>query len=152
MRDLGAVRDHHVVEEVPVIRLVDLRGALHGLGGEADLVADQLGATRDLALGHFGGDGIGVLDGDVRPGLGQLDRLFALLFRAHENVGGFLVVGVGQHDCVPLIVSRVVSCAAAIEGGPRRRHAAPIVDAAARSVVRLDVDQRAVRISELKAA
>src|ERR1700756_426562 len=43
-------------------------------------------------------------------------------------------------------------CAAATEGDSRRRHAAAIVDAAARSVVRLDVDQRAVRISELKVA
>ena len=98
VRNLGAIRDHHVVEEVPVIRLVDLRGALHRLGGQPDLVADQLGAAGDLALGHFGGDGIGVLDGEVRPGLGQLNRLFALLFRAHQNVGGFLAIGFGQHD------------------------------------------------------
>jgi hypothetical protein len=24
--------------------------------------------------------------------------LFTLLFRAHQNVGGFLAVGIGQHD------------------------------------------------------
>src|SRR5262249_11478386 len=75
-------------------------------------------------------DGVGVLDGELRPGLGQLNRLFALLFRAHENVGGFLAVGFGQHDCVPLIVPMVVSCAAAIidrrrliNAPPRRRSA-----------------------------
>src|SRR5258708_20403103 len=43
-------------------------------------------------------------------------------------------------------------CAAAIEGDSCRRRAAAIVDAAARSVVGLDVDQRAVRIGELKVA
>ncbi len=42
MRHLGAVRDDHVVVQVAEIRLVDLRGALHRLGGQADLVADQL--------------------------------------------------------------------------------------------------------------
>ncbi len=97
VRNFGAVRDHHVIEQVPVIRLVDLRGALHRLRGQADLVADQLRPGGHLAPGHFGGDGIGVLDGDVGPGLGELDRLLALLFRAHEYVGGFLAVGIGQH-------------------------------------------------------
>ena len=48
--DLGAVGDHHVVEQMAIIRLVDLRGALHRLGGQADLVADQLRARGDLAL------------------------------------------------------------------------------------------------------
>ena len=98
MRDLGAVRDHHVVEQVPVVRLVDLRGALHGFRGQPNLVPDQLRPGRDLTLGHLGGDRIGVLDGDIRPGLRKLDRLFALLFRTHQNVGGFLAVGIGQHD------------------------------------------------------
>ena len=78
VRHPGAVGHHHVVEQVAVVRLVDLRGALHRLGGEADLVADQLGAGRDPALGHLGRDRIGVLDGDVGPGLGELHRLLAL--------------------------------------------------------------------------
>ena len=60
-------------------------------------MADQLRAGRKLALGHLGGDGVGVVDGDVGPSLGQLNRLLALLLRAHENVGGFLAVGLGQH-------------------------------------------------------
>src|SRR5207245_11499894 len=72
--------------------------------------------------------------------------------RARLNVGGLLVIGFGYRDCVPFLVPRVVSWTAAIEGDSRRRHAAAIVDAAARSVVRLDVNQRAVRISELKVA
>src|SRR6516165_11446065 len=46
----------------------------------------------------------------------------------------------------------VVSCAAAIEGDSLRRYVAAIGGSASRSVVRLDVDQRAVRISELKMA
>ena len=95
VRNLGAVGDHHVVEQVPVVGLVDLRGALHRLGGQPDLVADQLGAGRDLALGHLGRDRVGILDGDVRPGLGELDRLLALLLRGHEDVGGLLAVGIG---------------------------------------------------------
>src|SRR5262249_16831242 len=48
VRNLGAVRDHHIVEEVPIIRLVDLRGVLHSLRRQADLVADQLRSGRDL--------------------------------------------------------------------------------------------------------
>ena len=54
VRHLGAVGDHHVVEQMSVIRFVDLRGLLHRLRGEADLVADQLAALSDLlALDSF---------------------------------------------------------------------------------------------------
>src|SRR5579872_6190782 len=49
MRHLGAVRQHHVVEQVPVVGFIDLRGALHGLGGESDLVADEP-ASRGATL------------------------------------------------------------------------------------------------------
>ena len=93
MRDAAAVGDHHVVEQVAVIRLVDLRGALHRFRGQPDLVADQPGAGRDLAVGHRGGDRVGVLHGDVRPGLGQLHRLFARFLGGDEDIGGFVAIG-----------------------------------------------------------
>ena len=97
VRNLGPVRDHHVVEEMPVIRLIDLRGTLHGLRGQADLVADQLRSGRQLALGYFGRDGVGILNVDIGPSRGELGRLLALLLRAHEDVCGFVTVGLGQH-------------------------------------------------------
>src|SRR2546430_1315964 len=50
VRYLGSVRHHHMVEQVPVVRLVDLRGALHRLRGETDLVADESCAGRDFAV------------------------------------------------------------------------------------------------------
>ena len=97
MRNAGAVGDHHIVEQIAEVGLVDLRGALHRLRGEADFVADQLGAGRDLALGDFGRDRIGVVDGNAGPGLGQLNGLFALLRRGHENIGGLVTIGVRHH-------------------------------------------------------
>src|SRR5204863_9711143 len=51
VRNAGAVGDHHAVEEMPIIRLVDLRGALHRLRRQADFVPDQLGAGDNLAFG-----------------------------------------------------------------------------------------------------
>src|SRR5262249_49684021 len=102
VRNLGAVRDHHVVEQMAVIWLVDLRGALHRFRGQADLVADKLRTGLHLAFGHLRGDRVGVIDVDVGPGLGELDRLLALLLCPHENVGGFLAIGSGQHDRIPL--------------------------------------------------
>ena len=95
VRHLGAVADHLVVENVAVVRLVDLRGALHGLGGEADLVADELAALLQLALHHVGGDGVRVLDGDVRKGNVQRRYLLTVLRGLHQNVGGLFAVGVG---------------------------------------------------------
>ena len=61
-------------------------------------MADQLGAGLDLALRHLGGDRVGILDGDARKGDVQLGRLFALLLRGHQDVGGFFAVGVGEHE------------------------------------------------------
>ena len=97
MRHLGAVADHLVVEDIAVVRLVDHRGALHRLGGEADLVADDLAALRHLALHHLGGDGVGILDGDGGKGDVQLGRLFAILGCGHQDIGGLFAIGVGEH-------------------------------------------------------
>ena len=62
-------------------------------------MADQLGAGLDLALRDLGRDRVGILDGDVRKGDVKLRRLFALLLRRHQNVGGLFAVGVGEHRC-----------------------------------------------------
>ncbi len=98
---LGAVGDHLVVKDEAEIRLVDHRRALHRLGGETDLVADQFGAGGDLAVGDFGRDRVGILDGDAGKGHGELDRLFAVLLRGHQNIGGLLAVGIGKHWVTP---------------------------------------------------
>ncbi len=97
VRHLGAVGNHHGVEQMAVVRLVDLRGALHRLRGQPDLVADQFGAGRDLALRDLGGDRVGVLHGDVRPGLRELHRLLAVLLGGHENIGGLAAIGLRHH-------------------------------------------------------
>ena len=97
MRNTGAVGDHHIVEEVAVVRLFDLRGALHRFRGQPDFVADQSGAGRDFAVGDFGGDRVGVFHGDAGPGLGELNRLFALLLGGEKDIGGFVAVGGGHH-------------------------------------------------------
>src|SRR5215510_2071709 len=99
--NLGTVGDHHVVEQVPIVGLVDLRRALHRLGGEADLVPDQLCPGGDPPFGDLGGDRIGIFDGNAGPGGGELDGLFALLLCRHENVGGFAAIGLGQHSEIP---------------------------------------------------
>ena len=98
---LGAVGDHLVVEDVAVIRLVDHRRALHGLGGQTDFVADQLGARLDLALGDNGGDRVEVLDGDRRKGDVQLHRLFARFLRGDQDIRGLVAVSLGKHRLAP---------------------------------------------------
>jgi hypothetical protein len=97
MPDARAIGDHHIVEQEAEVRLVDLRGALHCLRGEANLVADQLGAGGDLAVGDYGRDRVGVVDGDVGPGFRELNGLLARLLGGDEDVGGLVAVGFGQH-------------------------------------------------------
>ena len=63
---LGPILYQHIVEQMPVIRLVDLRRRLHCLGGQSDLVADEPRAARDFELGHGGGDRVGIGDLDGR--------------------------------------------------------------------------------------
>jgi hypothetical protein len=94
VRHLGAVGDDHRLEQVAVVRLVDLRGGLHRLGGEPDLVADQLLARRHAAFGAFGRNRVGVLEIDVGERDRELRRLFARLRRVHQDVGGLFAVGV----------------------------------------------------------
>ena len=63
---------------------------------------DQLSAGRDPAVRHFRRNRVGVLDRDAGPGLGQLQRLFAIFRGGQKNVGGFLAIGVGHHgDTAP---------------------------------------------------
>jgi len=109
VRHFGAVADHLVVEDVAVVRLVDHRGALHRLGGQADLVADELAALLQLALHHVGGDRVGVFDRDVGKGDVQRWRLFMLLGRLDQNVRGFLAIGIGEHGSFPRLVWAICS-------------------------------------------
>ena len=62
---------------------------------------DQLSASRDPAVRHFRRNRVGVLDRDAGPGLGQLQRLFAIFRGGQKNVGGFLAIGVGHHGDTP---------------------------------------------------
>ena len=80
-----------------VVRLVDLRGLLHRLGSESDLVAADPVAGGDLESGHLALDGVGVLDGDIGKSLRQLQCRFALLFGVEQDLGGFAAVGLGKH-------------------------------------------------------
>jgi hypothetical protein len=106
---LGAVADHLVVEDIAVVRLVDHRGALHCLGGEPDLVPDQLGAGFQLALHDLGRDRVGVLDRDLGKCDMQLRRLLMDSLRLHQNVGGFAAIGGGEHGREPLINNGVMA-------------------------------------------
>ena len=127
VRYLRAVGDHHVVEQVPVVGLVDLRGSLHRLRGQADLMTDEFRAAGDLAVGDLGRDRIGVIEADVRKGLGELDRLLPLLLRGDQDIGGFLAVGIGQHEDVPVGDMSVGAVAGApLSRLPRRNQSADI--------------------------
>ena len=97
MQDLGAVADHLVVEDIAVIRLVDHRGALHRLRGQADLVADQSGAGRDLAILDHGRDRVGILDLDIGISDRKLHRLFMLGLGLHQDIGAVFTVGFRKH-------------------------------------------------------
>jgi hypothetical protein len=98
---LGAVGDHLVVENKAEIRFVDHRRALHRLRRESHFVTDELGARLDLAVRHFGGDGVGILDRDAGKGDVQLDRLFAFLLRVHQDIGRRAAVRTRKHPSPP---------------------------------------------------
>ena len=55
-------REEHVVEQVAIVRLVDLRGHLHGARRETDLVPDQASSLGDLERDPRALDGVGVRD------------------------------------------------------------------------------------------
>ena len=104
VQNLGAVANHLVVEDVAIIRLVDHRGTLHRLGGQADLVADQLGAGGDLAARDLGRDRIRVLDRDGRECLRERRGLLVLLLGIFQNIGALFTIGFGQHRRSPLFI------------------------------------------------
>ena len=69
--DIAAVVHLHAVGEEAEVRLVDVEHVLHGLAGDADLLADHLLALP-LAPGEEAqGDAVGVVQGDVRVALGE---------------------------------------------------------------------------------
>src|SRR6266850_2195510 len=96
VRHFRAVGNHHVIQEMSVVWLADLRGGLHRLRREPDLVADEPRARLDLVLRNRGRDGVGILDGDVRVGDRELHRLLFLLLGVQQRFDAFLAFGFGQ--------------------------------------------------------
>jgi hypothetical protein len=97
MGDFGPVRDHHVVEQVAEVRLIDLRRGLHRFRGQSNLVADDACTLLHLLPDHLTLYRIGVFDTDVRERLRQLQRRLTILFGREQNSGSSLTVGIGQH-------------------------------------------------------
>src|SRR2546422_5900658 len=117
VRDFRAVGDHHSVEQMPVVGLVDLRGGLHRLGGEPDLVSDEPRARLDPVLRNRGRDGVGILDGDVRIGDRELYRLLFLLLGVQQRLDTLLTLGFGQRHGNRLSFSgmRILHCRGSLE-------------------------------------
>jgi len=89
MRDLAPSANHHVVEEVSEIRLIDLRTSAASPWRSDHLVADQLAARRHLAVGDFGGDRIGIIDGDAGKVIESCTACCGLL-GIHQDIAAFL--------------------------------------------------------------
>ena len=84
--------DLHLVEQVPVVRLVDTHHLLHRQRRQADFVADYPGALGDPLADVDQLDLVGVDDVDLWvPGRQRRDRLAAPL--GLREVGGQLVTG-----------------------------------------------------------
>ncbi|MNY37548.1 hypothetical protein D3C86_1721180 [compost metagenome] len=69
--DIAAVGHLHAVGEEAEVRLVDVEHVLHGLAGDADLLADHPLALPLALLQEAQGDAVGVDEGDVRVALGE---------------------------------------------------------------------------------
>ena len=108
VRHLRAVMQHHVVEQMAVVRLVDLRRLLHCLRGQADLVTEQLAAAGDLAARRLALNRVGILDLDIRKGFGQLHGLHAGPLGFHQNIRGPGALLVGQHGSAILPVDGIL--------------------------------------------
>jgi hypothetical protein len=98
VNNLRTIVEHHVVEQVPVVRLIYLRGPLHGLGGEAHLVTDELAALPHLAILNQVLDCVGILKTDVWPDRGQLLHRFAVTLGLQEHLTRLLSISIGQHS------------------------------------------------------
>jgi hypothetical protein len=95
VRHLGAIGDHHIVEQMAIIRLVDLRRLLHGLGGESDLMADQLAAFRHFLPLHLVLNRVSVLERDRGPGRRELHHRLAIALGGQQQLGRLLAVCFG---------------------------------------------------------
>ena len=97
---LAAVGKKHVVEQHAVIGLADIRGILHGLGREADLVAFHhaagFGLQRHPGLLH----GVGIVDGHGRMLDRKLADLSAGALRFIQPLGGVANTDFIQHAAV----------------------------------------------------
>ncbi len=92
----AAVAEKHVVQQHAGIRLVDVQGALHCLGCQADLVAAYHGSIGDFQIDEGFLHSIGVVEGHVRKLDRQLADLLAALFRGEQPPGGVSDGVVGQ--------------------------------------------------------
>jgi hypothetical protein len=93
-RDDGAVAMEHVVEQDAEVGLGDVDGALHGLGGQADLVAFDAAALPLLELHPRVLDGVGIVDGhagiverELAAGHARARGLFQALRGQGEHIG-----------------------------------------------------------------
>ena len=90
--DRGVLEHLHLVEQVPVVGLVDAHHLLHRLARQAHLVPDHAGALGDPLPDVDQLDLVGVDDVDIGVGGRQRgDRLAAPL--GLRQVGGQLVAG-----------------------------------------------------------
>src|SRR5665213_1134450 len=95
-RHQPAIGEEHVVEQHAGIRLVDIERALHRFRGEADLVALDHVAPRDLDRDPRFLDRVGVLDGDAGMVQRNLPDLLAGFFRIVEPLGGEADIILGE--------------------------------------------------------
>jgi len=100
MSHLGPILDQHVVEQMAVIRLVDLRGGLHCLGGQSDLVADELRAARHFEVGHGGGDRVRIRNLDGRESGRQLQAGLFCAVCLNQAVNGLFALIFGHHKTI----------------------------------------------------
>src|SRR6266851_1348102 len=75
VRQFGAVLKKHVIEQRAIIGLVDLRGILHRLGGESDLVPLEPVSLGDLDRHPRALDRVSVVDRDARETDRELTNL-----------------------------------------------------------------------------
>ena len=97
VRHLDAVVQQHVVQQMAVVRLVDLRGLLHRLRRQPDLVADDLRAGGGLVPDDLGLYRVGILDRDIGQRLGQLPHRLPLGLGGDEELRCVLAIRFRQH-------------------------------------------------------
>ena len=95
VRYFGAVSDHHIIEQMPIVGLVDLRRLLHRLGREPDLVPDQLATLSHLLPLDLVLDRVSILERDRRPGGRELHHRLAITLSGQQELCRLLAVRIG---------------------------------------------------------